>query len=186
VERIRQTAGRDKRLRFPTLWRHVYDTENLRRAYFGLKRDAAPGVGAETWRHYGKKLEENLKDLSGRLRRGAYRAKLVKRAFIAKPDGRQRPLGVTALEDKIAQRSTVEVMNAICEKKWLNAGVLEDGSVTYSEEGVLQGGSISPLLADVYLHYVFDLWVEQWRRRQARGDVIVVRFADDFGQSSGS
>ena len=219
------------------------------RAYFSLKRNAAPGVDGETWRHYGKQLEENLKDLSDMLKCGAYRAKPVKRAYIPKPDGRQRPLGVTALEDKIVQRATVEVLNAIYEtdflgfsygfrpgrsphdalnalsagimtrkvswvldadirgyfdaishewmvkfiehriadrrvirhiKKWLNAGVLEDGSRIYSEEGVPQGGSVSPMLANVYLHYVFDLWVERWRRRQAAGDVIVVRFCDDF------
>ena len=119
VERIRQAAGRDKRLRFTTLWHHVYDTKNLRKAYFGLKRDAAPGVDGETWRHYGEDLEGNLKDLAGRLKRGAYRAKPVKRAFIPKPDGRQRPLGVTALEDKIAQRCTVEVLNAIYETDFL-------------------------------------------------------------------
>ena len=249
MERIRQAACRDKQLRFTTLWHHVYDIELLRGAYFSLKRNAAPGVDGETWRHYGEQLEENLQDLSDRLKRGAYRAKPVKRAYIPKPDGRQRPLGMTALEDKIAQRATVEVLNAIYEtdflgfsygfrpkrsphdalnalsagimtkkvswvldadirgyfdaishewlvkfiehriadrrvirhiKKWLNAGVLEDGNRTYSEEGVPQGGSVSPVLANVYLHYVFDLWVEQWRHRQAAGDVIVVRFCDDF------
>ena len=249
MERIRQAACRDKQLRFTTLWHHVYDIEHLRGAYFSLKRNAAPGVDGETWRHYGEQLEENLQVLSDRLKRGAYRAKPVKRAYIPKPDGRQRPLGVTTLEDKIVQRATVEVLNAIYEtdflgfsygfrpgrsphdalnalyagimtrkvswvldadirgyfdaishewlvkfiehrivdrrvirhiKKWLNAGVLEDGSRTYSEEGVPQGGSISPVLANVYLHYVFDLWVEQWRHRQAAGEVIVVRFCDDF------
>jgi group II intron reverse transcriptase/maturase len=249
MERIRQAACRDKQLRFTTLWHHVYDIEHLRGAYFSLKRNAAPGVDGETWRHYGEQLEDNLKALSDRLKRGAYRAKPVKRAYIPKPDGRQRPLGVTTLEDKIVQRATVEVLNAIYEtdflgfsygfrpgrsphdalnalsagimtrkvswvldadirgyfdaishewlvkfiehriadrrvirhiKKWLNAGVLEDGRRTYSEEGVPQGGSISPMLANVYLHYVFDLWVKRWRHRQAAGDVIVVRFCDDF------
>ena len=248
MERIRQAACRDKQLRFTTLWHHVYDIEHLRGAYFSLKRTAAPGVDGETWRHYGEQLEDNLKALSDRLKRGAYRAKPVKRAYIPKPDGRQRPLGVTTLEDKIVQRATVEVLNAIYEtdflgfsygfrpgrsphdalnalsagimtrkvswvldadirgyfdaishewlvkfiehriadrrvirhiKKWLNAGVLEDGSRTYSEEGVPQGGSVSPMLANVYLHYVFDLWVKRWRNRQAAGDVIVVRFCDD-------
>ena len=249
MERIRQAACRDKQLRFTTLWHHVYDIEHLRGAYFSLKRNAAPGVDGETWRHYGEQLEDNLKALSDRLKRGAYRAKPVKRAYIPKPDGRQRPLGVTTLEDKIVQRATVGVLNAIYEtdflgfsygfrpgrsphdalnalsagimtrkvswvldadirgyfdaishewlvkfiehriadrrvirhiKKWLNAGVLEDGRRTYSEEGVPQGGSISPMLANVYLHYVFDLWVKRWRHRQAAGDVIVVRFCDDF------
>jgi len=236
-------------MQFATLWHHVYNVDLLRRSYFSLKRNAAPGVDDETWRRYGKNLDENLRDLAGRLKRGAYRAKPVKRAYIPKPDGRQRPLGVTVLEDKIVQRTTVEVLNAIYEtdflgfsygfrpgrsphdalnalyagimtkkvgwvldadirgyfdaidhqwlmkfiehriadkrvlrhiKKWLNAGVLEEGAVARSEEGVPQGGSISPMLANVYLHYVFDLWADQWRARHARGDVIVVRFCDDF------
>ena len=249
MERIRQAASRDKRLRLTTLWHHVYNIEHLRKAYFSLKRNAAPGVDGETWRHYREDLEGNLQGLADRLKRGAYRAKPVIRSFIPKPDGRQRPLGVTVLEDKIAQRATVEVLNAIYEtdflgfsygfrpgrkphdalnalygaimtrkvswvldadirgyfdaishewlekfiehriadkrvlrhiKKWLNAGVLEEGVVTHNEEGVPQGGSISPLLANVYLHYVFDLWADQWRSKHADGDVIIVRYCDDF------
>jgi len=249
MERIRHAACRDKRLRFTTLWHHVYNIDHLRKGYFSLKRNAAPGVDGETWRHYGEGLEENLRDLADRLTRGAYRAKPVKRSYIPKPDGRQRPLGVTALEDKIVQRTMVEVLNAIYEtdflgfsygfrpgrsphdalnalyagimtrkvswvldadirgyfdaidhqwlikfiehriadkrvlrniKKWLNAGVLEDGAMARSEEGVPQGGSISPLLANVYLHYVLDLWADQWRTKHACGGVIVVRFCDDF------
>lgn len=249
MERIRQAASRDKRLRFTTLWHHVYNIEHLRKAYLSLKRNAAPGIDGETWRHYGEDLEGNLQGLADRLKRGAYRAKPVRRSFIPKADGRQRPLGVTVLEDKIAQRATVEVLNAIYEtdflgfsygfrpgrkphdalnalygaimtrkvswvldadirgyfdaishewlgkfiehriadkrvlrhlKKWLNAGVLEEGAVTHNEEGVPQGGSISPLLANVYLHYVLDLWAEQWRSKHADGDVIIVRYCDDF------
>jgi len=249
AERIRQAASRDKRLRFTTLWHHVYNIEHLQKAYFSLKRNAAPGVDGETWRHYGEDLERNLQDLADRLKRGAYRAKPVRRSFIPKPDGGQRPLGVTVLEDKIAQRATVGILNAIYEtdflgfsygfrpgrkphdalnalygaimtrkvnwvldadirgyfdaichewlekfieyriadkrvlrhiKKWLNAGVLEEGAVTHNEEGVPQGGSISPLLANVYLHYVLDLWVDQWRSKHADGDVIIVRYCDDF------
>jgi group II intron reverse transcriptase/maturase len=249
LERIRQAARRDKRMRFTALWHHVYDTEHLRQAYYRLKRDAAPGVDGETWRSYRANLEGNLSDLSGRLQRGAYRAKPVKRSYIPKPDGRQRPLGVTVLEDKIVQRATADVLTAIYEvdflgfsygfrpgrsphqaldalyagimtrkvswildadirgyfdaidhdwlmkfvehriadkrvqrhiKKWLNAGVLEDGVKTSSEEGVPQGGSISPLLANIYLHYVFDLWAHKWRTKYARGDVVIVRYSDDF------
>ena len=249
MERVRQAARRDKRLRFTTLWHHVYNIDHLRKAYFSLKRDAAPGVDGETWRHYGRNLEGNLQGLADRLTRGAYRAKPVKRACVPKPDGRQRPLGVTTLEDKIVQRTMVEVLNAIYEadfvgfsygfrpgrsphdalnalyagimtkkvswvldadirgyfdaidhlwlmkfiehriadkrvlrhiKKWLNAGVLEDGAMARSEEGVPQGGSVSPLLANVYLHYVLDLWADQWRAKHACGDVIIVRFCDDF------
>jgi len=249
LARVRQAARKDKTLRFTTLLHHVYNPAMLREAYFGLKRDAAPGVDGQTWQAYGQELEANLQDLSARLKRGAYRAKPARRAYIPKPDGRQRPLGVTTLEDKLVQRATTEVLNAVYEtdflgfsygfrpgrsqhnaldalytglltrkvnwvldsdirgffdaidhgwlvkfvehriadrrvvrliQKWLNAGVLEDGTRTRSEAGTPQGGSASPFLANVYLHYVFDLWVQQWRQRQARGDVIVVRFADDF------
>jgi group II intron reverse transcriptase/maturase len=236
-------------LRFTALLHHIYNLETLRMAYFSLKREAAPGVDGETWRHYGEELETNLRDLSERLKRGAYRAKPVRRVYIPKADGRQRPLGVTALEDKIVQRAAVEVLNAIYEtdflgfsygfrpgrsphhaldalytglltkkvnwvldldikgffdglshewlvkfvehriadrrvvrliQKWLRAGVLEDGKHLRVEEGTPQGGSASPLLANIYLHYVFDLWVQAWRRKRAHGDVIVVRFADDI------
>ena len=249
LERVRQAAKGDKKLRFTALLHHIYSLEMLRGAYFSLKKEAAAGVDGETWRHYGESLEDNLRDLSERLKRGAYRAKPVRRVYIPKADGRQRPLGVTALEDKIAQRATVEVLNAIYEtdflgfsygfrpgrsphhaldalytglltrkvnwvldldirgffdgishewlvrfvehriadrrvvrliQKWLRAGVLEDGKHLRVEEGTPQGGSASPLLANSYLHYVFDLWVQAWRRKRAHGDVIVVRFADDI------
>src|SRR2546425_8480964 len=111
--RIRQAALKDKRQRFTGLMHHIYNLSMLREAYYGLKRDAAPGVDGETWREYGENLDSNLEELSARLRRGAYRAKPVRRVYIAKADGRMRPLGVTALEDKLAQRATVEVLNPI-------------------------------------------------------------------------
>jgi RNA-directed DNA polymerase len=249
LERVRQAAKKDKQLRFTALLHHIYNLETLRLAYFRLKKEAAPGVDGETRRHYGEELGRNLQDLSERRKRGAYRAKPVCRVHIAKTDGRQRPLGVTALEDKIVQRAAVEVLNAFYEtdflgfsygfrpgrsqhpaldalytglltrkvnwvldldmrsffdkisfewlvkfvehriadrrvvrliQKWLNAGVLEDGKRIRVEEGTPQGGSASPLLANVYLHYVFDLWAQAWRRKRAHGDVIVVRFADDI------
>src|SRR5438874_12879388 len=119
LERVRQAAKGDKKLRFTTLLHHIYNLETLRLAYFSLKKEAAAGVDGETWRHYGETLEDNLRDLSERLKRGAYRAKPVRRAYIPKGDGRQRPLGVTALEDKIAQRATVEVLNAIYETDFI-------------------------------------------------------------------
>ena len=115
LERVRQAARRDRRLKFTALLHHIYNPEALRAAYFSLKKEAAPGVDGETWRHYGEALEDNLRDLSDRLKRGAYRAKPVRRVYIPKADGRQRPLGVTALEDKLVQRATVEVLNAIYE-----------------------------------------------------------------------
>jgi RNA-directed DNA polymerase len=249
LERIRQAAKKEENRRFTALMHHIYNRDALREAYYALKRTAAPGVDGETWRHYGRNLEDNLADLSERLQRGAYRAKPVRRAYIPKADGRQRPLGVTALEDKLVQRATVEVLNAIYEtdflgfsygfrpgrnphnaldalytgiltkhvnwvldadirgffdtishewmvkfvehriadrrvvrliQKWLNAGVLEDGKLAYAEEGTPQGGNISPLLANLYLHYVFDLWAQHWRQTRARGNMVIVRYADDF------
>jgi len=249
LERIRQATSKDKEMRFTALFHHIYAPESLRTAYLCLKREAAAGVDGETWRHYGEALEDNLQDLSHRLKQGAYRAKPVRRVYIPKADGRLRPLGVTALEDKIVQRAAVEVMNAIYEtdflgfsygfrpkrsqhnaldalytglltkkvnwvldldirgffdaishewlvkfiehriadrrvvrliQKWLNAGVLEDGKRIRMDEGTPQGGSASPLLANIYLHYVFDLWAQAWRRKQAHGDVIAVRYADDI------
>jgi RNA-directed DNA polymerase len=249
LARVRQAARRDRKMRFTALLHHVYDIARLRAAYLALKKDAAAGVDGETWQHYGQALETNLQDLSQRLKRGAYRAKPVRRVYIPKADGRQRPLGVPVLEDKIVQRATVDVLNAIYEtdflgfsygfrpgrhqhhaldalyigmptkkvswvldvdiraffdtidhgwlckflehriadrrivrliQKWLNAGVLEQGTRTRVEEGTPQGGSVSPLLANIYLHYVFDLWVHAWRQKHARGNVIVVRFADDI------
>ena len=125
LERVRQAAGRDRQQRFTALLHHVYDIERLRAAYLGIKRDAAAGVDGETWRHYGEALEENLQGLAQRLQRGAYRAKPVRRAYIRKTDGRQRPLGVPALEDKIVQRAVVEVLNAIYEQDFLGFSVLQ-------------------------------------------------------------
>ena len=119
LDRVRQAARRDKKMRFTALLHHVYNPETLREAYFDLKREAAPGVDGETWQQYGKELEARLQDLSDRLKRGAYRARPVRRAYIPKADGRQRPLGVTTLEDKIVQRATVEVLNAVYETDFL-------------------------------------------------------------------
>src|SRR4029077_13285012 len=119
LERVRQAASKDKETRFTALLHHIYNPETLRMAYFCLKREAAPGVDGETWGHYGETLEDNLQELSHRLQRGAYRAKPLRRAYIPKADGRQRPLGVPVLEDKIVQRATVEVLNTIYEPAFL-------------------------------------------------------------------
>jgi RNA-directed DNA polymerase len=249
LERVRQVARADRKQRFTALLHHIYDVERLRAAYLSIKRQAAAGVDGKTWEQYGEELEENLRDLSQRLKRGAYRARPVRRVYIPKvgKPGELRPLGVPALEDKIVQRAMVEVLNAIYEtdflgfsygfrpkrsphqaldalavgltvrkvnwvldadirrfydtlnhgwlvkfvehrvadrrvvrliQKWLKAGVLEEGQRIQSEVGTVQGGSISPLLSNLYLHYVFDLWGQRWRQKQAHGDMIVVRFAD--------
>lgn len=248
LERVRERAKLSHQERFTALLHHV-DKERLRGAYHALKRGAAPGIDGVTWQQYGEKLESNLEDLHEHIHRGTYRALPSRRRYIPKADGRLRPLGIAALEDKLAQRAVVEVLNAIYEadflgfsygcrpgrsqhdaldalaygigqrrvnwivdadlasfydsisqtwlmrfmehrigdervlrliQKWLKAGVLEAGELTVSEYGTPQGAVISALLANVYLHYVFDLWAEQWRRRHACGEMIIVRYADDI------
>jgi len=248
LERVREAARKDRKARFTALLHHV-TIDRLRDAYLGLRRRAASGVDGVTWQQYGERLEDNLREVHARLHRGAYRAKPSRRAYIAKTDGRQRPLGIAAVEDKIVQAAVVEVMSAICEvdflgfsygfrpgrnqhqaldalavgilrqkvnwvldadirgffdtidhgwlmkfvehriadqrllrliRKWLSAGVLEDGKWTESSVGTPQGATISPLLANLFLHFVFDLWAHAWRRLRAHGDVVIVRYADDF------
>ena len=248
LERVRQAARRDKEAKFTALLHHV-TPERLRAVFFELKRKAAAGVDGVTWEQYGTGLEKNVRELHDRLQRGAYRAKPSRRVYIPKADGRLRPLGIAALEDKLVQRAVVEVLNAIYEedfigfsygfrpgrkqhdaldalatgierkkvswvfdadirgyfdninhewlmkfvehrigdkrvlrliRKWLSAGVVEAGQWTASEVGTPQGATVSPLLANIYLHYVLDLWVQQWRKRAARGEVIITRWADDF------
>jgi group II intron reverse transcriptase/maturase len=248
LDRIRQAATRNKDEQFTALLHHV-TVERLRSAFLGIKKTAAAGVDGVTWHWYEEDLETNLRDLHARIQRGAYRAKPSRRVYIPKPDGRQRPLGIAALEDKIVQRAVAEILNAIYEtdflgfsygfrpgrrahealdaltvgiyrkkvswvldadikgyfdsinhecllkfierrvsdgrilrliKKWLKAGVIENDRLTASDEGAAQGASISPLLSNIYLHYLLDVWVQKWRKEKARGDVIIVRWADDF------
>jgi RNA-directed DNA polymerase len=248
LERIRKVARERKKERFTALLHHI-SIDLLEEAFFGLKEDAAPGVDGLTWKDYEAGLERNLEDLHDRVQRGAYRARPSRRVYIPKSDGRQRPLAVAALEDKIVQRAVATLLNAIYEEdflgisygfrpgrsthdaldalcvgidskkvsfildadirsffdeidqdwlirflehrigdrriirlilKWLKAGVLEDGDVVVSDRGTGQGSVISPLLANIYLHYALDLWAVRWRRREATGDMIIVRYADDF------
>jgi len=244
---VREAAKKDKKLRFTALLHHVTD-DLLRDSFYALKRQAAPGVDGVTWEEYGRDLEVRLVDLHGRIHRGAYRARPSLRAWIAKADGRQRPLGIAALEDKIIEHAVVRVLNQIWEEdflgfsygfrpgrsqhdaldalwvgimrkkvhwilkldvqaffdkvdhawmvkfvehrvgdkrivrliqKWLKAGVMEQGRWFETKEGTPQGSVISPVLANLYLHYVLDLWVNQWRRQKANGEVITLRYADD-------
>ena len=239
LDRIRQVARQRKEEKFTSLHHHL-SIPMLRTAFFELKREAAPGVDGLTWQDYEADLDRRVEDLHSRVHRGAYRAQPSRRRYIPKADGRQRPLAVAALEDKIVQRATVAVLNAIYEEdfvgfsygfrpkrsqhdaldslivgitstkvnyildadirsffdevsqewlirflkhrigdpriirlvqKWLKAGILEDGVVTVSEKGTGQGSVASPLLANVYLHYVFDRWAARWRRREAMGDI---------------
>src|SRR5246127_3783483 len=248
LARIRQAAKQRKKERFTSLLHHV-SVDLLRLSFFALKKDAAPGVDGLAWRDYEANLEDNLEDLHDRVHRGAYRALPSRRVYIPKADGRQRPIAVAAIEDKIVQRAVTALLNAIYEEdflgfsygfrpgrgahdamdalcvgihskkvswildadirsffdeisqewlirvvehrigdrriirliqKWLKAGILEDGVVSVSDKGTGQGSVISPLLANIYLHYALDLWAVRWRRREATGDMIIVRYADDF------
>ncbi|ARS55739.1 group II intron reverse transcriptase/maturase [Ralstonia solanacearum] len=248
LDRVRHAARHRKRERFTALM-HLVDVELLRQSYFWLQRKAAAGVDGVTWDQYGEGLEERLVDLHTRIHRNAYQASPSRRQYIPKADGRMRPLGIAALEDKIVQRALVEVLNAVYEQdflgfsygfrphrnqhqaldalsvgitrtnvswivdadiksffdtvshewlikflehrigdhrilrligKWLKAGTLEEGQLVVGEGGTPQGAVISPLLANIYLHYVFDLWAHQWRQRHAQGNVVIVRYADDI------
>jgi group II intron reverse transcriptase/maturase len=248
LERVRAAARQRKKERFTAVLHHV-TVERLHEAFMGLRRHAATGVDGRTWQDYEMQLQGNLRDLHARVHRGTYRAQPVRRRFIAKPDGRKRPLGIAALEDKIVQRALATVLNAIYEEdflgfsygvrpgrnphqamdalavgigntrvnwvldadisgffdaidhewlvrflkhrigdervirlvhKWLKAGVLDEQGWSASDRGSPQGAVISPLLCNVYLHYAFDLWVRQWRNRQAQAQMIVVRYADDI------
>lgn len=245
--RIREAITRNRQEKLTALLHHL-TTDALRAAFFSLKRDAAPGVDRMTWDEYARGLEDRLDDLHGRVHRGAYRALPSRRKFIPKSDGRTRPLGIAALEDKIVQAALTAILTPAYEaeflgfsygfrpgrsqhnaldalafgiarrkvrwvldadiqsffdrishewlirfveyriadkrvirliQKWLRAGVLEDGIEIETVQGTPQGAVISPLLANIYLHYVYDLWAQQWRKRQSNGDMIVVRYADD-------
>jgi len=248
LARVREAARQRKKERFTALF-HLIDVDLLEAAFYWLKRKAASGVDGVTWHDYEQDLERNLVELNGRLHRQAYRALPSRRRYIPKADGKMRPLGIAALEDKIVQRALVEILNAIYEtdflgfsygfrpkrsqhdaldalatgiartnvnwildadisrffdtvshewlmkfvehrigdqrvlrliRKWLTAGVMEDGEIERMTAGTPQGAVISPLLANIYLHYVFDLWANQWRQRHARGNVVIVRYADDI------
>ena len=245
---VRQVARERKQERFTALLHHL-TVDLLRDSFLALKRQAAPGVDGVTWKEYETGLENRLTDLRSRVHRGAYRAQASRRVYIPKADGRQRPLGIAALEDKIVQQAVVTILNQIYEvdfqgfsygfrpgrsphqaldalnmglyckrvgwvldadirgffdqmshewtmkfvqhrvadprilrliQKWLKAGVSEEGQWSETKVGTPQGAVISPLLANIYLHYVFDLWVEAWRKKVAQGDVVVVRYADDL------
>src|SRR5271156_637720 len=248
LDGVRKAAKERKQERFSALLHHL-KVDLLRDSFYALQRKASPGVDGVTWQEYETGLEDRLVDLHSRVHRGAYRAKPSRRVFIPKADGRQRPLGIAALEDKVVQQAVVTILNQIYEvdfkgfsygfrpgrsphraldalavglerkkvnwvldadirgffdnmshewttkfiehrvadrrilrliRKWLKAGVAEDGQWSETKQGTPQGAVVSPLLANLYLHYVFDLWADAWRRKVATEDVIIVRYADDL------
>jgi RNA-directed DNA polymerase len=245
---VRKAAGNNKEMKFTALLHHL-TIELLRESFYSLKRKAAPGVDGVTWQEYEDGLEDRLTDLHGRVHRGAYRVQPSRRVYIEKADGRQRPLAVPAIEDKLVQQAVGTILNQIYEEdflgfsygfrpgrsqhqaldalsyallkkkvnyvldadirgffdnldkswlikfvehrvadprilrliqKWLNAGVMEEGKWSETKTGSPQGSVISPLLANIYLHYAFDLWVNVWRKKWAHGEVVVIRYADDI------
>lgn len=248
LDRVREAAKRDKNLRFSNLLHHI-DIKLLHSAYKSLNPKAVAGIDEVTWKEYGEGLEARLIILHDQIHSGRYRAKASKRTWIPKADGKQRPIGITALEDKITQQALVYILQAIYEedflgfsygsrpgrsqhnsldaiyvaitqrkvswildadirgfydnlnhewlmkfvehrvadqrvlrliRKFLRAGVSEDGKWSKTVVGTPQGSVISPLLANIYLHYALDLWVKWWRNHQARGEVYIVRYSDDF------
>lgn len=249
LERIRKAVRRDRKKRLTTLWHHVYSEATLREAYRKLNPKSSPGVDGQTWQEYGKGLGERISELSVRLKRMGHRPQAVLRRYISKENGKQRPIGMPALEDKIIERALVMVLEVIYEEEFANfsygfrpgrsphraldalymgidrrkinwvldadlsgyfdtidhdwlvrmlehriadkrvvryiirclkAGVVEDGYWREQGQGSPQGGCISPLLANIFLHYVLDGWVKKWRKTRTKGDLIIVRYADDF------
>lgn len=247
LQRVREAARRDRCAKFTSLMHHL-TIDLLRDSYYALQRMAASGVDQVTWHSYGVDLEDRLVDLHRQVHTGKYRAQPSRRVYIPKADGKQRPLGIASLRDKIVQQAVVTILNQIYEvdflgfsygfrpnrnqhqaldalhegimgkkvnwildadiqgffdnidqswlikflehrvadrriirliRKWLGAGVSEEGRWSKSERGTPQGAGVSPLLANVFLHYVFDLWAHWWRRHYATGEVIIVRYADD-------
>jgi group II intron reverse transcriptase/maturase len=250
LRRIGEKARKESELVFTNLFHHVTDVDNLRACYDALPEDRAVGVDGVTKEEYGKNLEENLQDLSGRLRRMGYRPQPKRRSYIPKPGSEKgRPLGISCFEDKIVELMVKRVLEPIYESvfedssygyragrnqhtcldalgrtiqqkrvshvveadiksffdevnhEWmvkflkhrigdpriirvicrmLKGGILEDGLVKATEAGTPQGSILSPLLSNIYLHYVLDLWFSHKVRKQCRGEAYYFRFADDF------
>ena len=250
LKRIGERARKEPGLVFTTLYHHICDVDNLRACYETLEADKATGVDGVTKEEYGKNLEENLRDLSGRLKRMGYRPQPKRRSYVPKPGSEKgRPLGISCFEDKIVEEATKRTLEPIYEgvfedsshgyrpgrnqhkclealgrtiqqkkvnyvveadiraffdkvnHEWmikflrhrigdervirliirmLKSGVMEDGLVHASEEGTPQGSILSPLLSNIYLHYVLDLWFSRRVSRQSHGEAYYFRFADDF------
>jgi len=247
LQGMREAAKKDKGCKFTSLLHHITPTL-LFESFYALKQNAAAGIDGVTWREYEEGVFARVDELHREIHTGAYRAKPSRRVFIPKADGKQRPLGIASVEDKIVQQAVVTVLNMIYEEdflgfsygfrqgrsqhdaldalavgigsrklnwivdadiqaffdtidhewmmrflehriadkrllrligKWLKVGVIEDGRRVAAVKGTPQGAVISPLLANIYLHYALDLWAQQWRGRQARGQVTMVRYADD-------
>jgi RNA-directed DNA polymerase len=247
LSRITELAKEDPGRKFLSI-AHLLTPEAMHEAFLMLRRDASAGVDQVTYRDYEKHAEQKIQELHERLKNKTYRAQPLRRIYIPKEDGRQRPISIPALEDKIVQKAVVELLNAIYEqdflecsygfrpgrgaqdaldevgraicreptscvlelditsyfdtivreqlmemierrigdtsilrliRKWINIGVIDEGRLLVSETGTGQGQIISPVLANVYLHFVLDEWIEREVRPRLRGKVFLVRYADD-------
>jgi RNA-directed DNA polymerase len=248
LHRIDELAKNDQSMKFTSL-AHLLNEEMLTVSYKRLNRRGAPGVDGVTIRGFGENIEENIRALHEELKSGKYRATSVRRVYIPKANGKERPIGIPTVKDRIVQRAVAEIIGAIYEpyfiehsygfrpgrschdairelkratrksrakyvveadissyfdkvnhdwmmkflahriadktilrivKKWLNAGFMENGVKCRTDEGTPQGGVISPLLANIYLHYVLDLWFEKKYRKSCEGKATLIRYADDF------
>lgn len=246
--RIAELARADRGLKFLSL-AHLLDEESLLRAFENLRKDASAGIDGVTYRQYETNAVRNIQALQHRLRKHQYRAQPLRRVYIEKEDGKQRPLSIPSLEDKIVQKATLDILNAVYEQdflecsygfrpgrgaqdalsqvgrvicrgqvscvleadiqgyfdsivrgqliemikervvdgnilrligKWINVGVIEDGRLLVTKTGTGQGQVISPLLANIYLHHVLDAWWEKMVKPRMRGEVHLIRYADDF------
>ena len=246
--RIAELAKKDKEVKFFSI-AHLLTQDALYEAFERLRKDASAGMDGVTYAAYEVDAWENIRKLHDRLKSGQYRAQPLRRVYIPKEDGRQRPISIPSLEDKIVQTAAVDLLNAIYEQdfhecsygfrpgrgaqnaldevgrvictrpistvleadirgyfdaivrgllvemiekrvsdgnilrligKWINVGVIDDGRLLVSETGVGQGQVISPLLANIYLHYVLDDWFEKEVKPRLKGEAYEIRYADDF------
>jgi RNA-directed DNA polymerase len=247
IDRIAELAKEDPKRQFFSI-AHRITVEKLHEAFRSLRKDASAGIDGVTYEQYEANVEENIRQLHQRLKEGKYRAQPLRRVYIPKEDGKQRPISIPALEDKIAQKAVVNLLNAIYEQdflncsygfrpgrgqqqaldevgrvicarptgwvleidirsyfdsivrsalvemigkrvndgsvlrliqKWIKVGVIEDGRLLVSETGTGQGQPISPLLANIFLHYILDVWFEEVVKPRLKGEAYEIRFADD-------
>jgi group II intron reverse transcriptase/maturase len=245
---ITEIAGTDRKCKFNNLV-HLLNVKNLKECFRELKKGKATGIDGVTLQEYEQELDSNLENLVARMKQFSYRPQASRRAYISKANGKKRPLGIPAVEDKIVQKGIVRILQAVFEndsldcsygfrpnrnchqalnvldkmimqkpvnhvidadikgffdnvdhdwlmrcleqrisdknllrllKRFLKAGIIEEGKYISSEKGTPQGGIISPILANIYLHYVLDLWFEKIAKKKFGSYIGMVRYCDDF------